>query len=110
MKPNFRYPNLGYYCISPLRRFEVHTLKLHYMGRALDFLSGVDLIFFDPDNGIEIKSKPRGRKSSSKFLYWDEIAQAHRPGRSVLIYQHYVRQKREEFTDRLGRELKDITG
>lgn len=81
-----------------------------YMRRALDSLAGVDLIFFDPDNGIEINSKPKGRKLSSKFLYWDEITNAFRPGRSVLIYQHYVRQNREKFTSRLVHELKVKTG
>ncbi len=28
---------------------------------------GCDLAFFDPDNGIEVKSKPYGRKDSSKY-------------------------------------------
>ena len=48
-----------------------------YMSGALQALQEADLIFFDPDNGIEIKSKPKGRKDSSKFLYWDEIGQAY---------------------------------
>jgi hypothetical protein len=32
-----------------------------------------DFIFLDPDNGLEIRSKPYGRKKSSKYLYWSEI-------------------------------------
>jgi hypothetical protein len=29
----------------------------------------VDLIFFDPDNGLEVSSLPKGRRNSSKYLY-----------------------------------------
>lgn len=34
---------------------------------------GSDLVFLDPDNGIEVKSRPFGRKDSSKFVFWREI-------------------------------------
>ena len=51
-------------------------------GRRNYFLSfwklaeGCDLIFFDPDNGMEVKSKPSGKAGSSKYLYWPELVQA----------------------------------
>ena len=35
--------------------------------------SGVDLVFLDSDNGIEIPSKPVSRKGSSKYVTWQEI-------------------------------------
>jgi hypothetical protein len=50
-----------------------------------------DLIFYDPDNGIEVKSIPYGRKNSSKYLYWREIVASYVSGHSVLIYQHFPR-------------------
>ena len=34
-----------------------------------------NFVFFDPDNGLEVKSRPYGCKNSSKFLYWREVAQ-----------------------------------
>ena len=52
---------------------------------------GTDLVFYDPDNGLEIKSVPRGRKRSSKYLYWDEVVESAGRGHSVLIYQHFPR-------------------
>jgi hypothetical protein len=70
-----------------------------------DQLQGVDLIFFDPDNGLEIKSRPYGRKQSSKFLYWHELTQAFSAGKSILVYQHFIREKREQFITRLSSEL-----
>ena len=48
-----------------------------------------EFIFLDPDNGIEIKSKPYGRMNSSKFLYWHEVKALWSLGKSLLIYQHF---------------------
>lgn len=63
-----------------------------------------DLVFLDPDNGLEIASKPYGRKNSSKFLYWSEVGDLWADGKSLLIYQHFIREKREAFIARmLGR-------
>jgi len=68
-------------------------------------LQNTDLIFFDPDNGIEIQSRPYGRKHSSKFLYWHELNQAYSAGKSVLVYQHFIREARENFVTRLSSEF-----
>jgi len=66
-----------------------------------------DLIFLDPDNGLEIASKPYGRKSSSKYLYWSEIRALWADGKSILIYQHFIREKREAFIARLLENLSE---
>ncbi len=68
-------------------------------------LQGVDLVFFDPDNGLEIKSRPYGRKQSSKFLYWHELTHVFNAGKSILVYQHFIRENREQFITRLTSEL-----
>ncbi|OIR24358.1 hypothetical protein [Bathymodiolus thermophilus thioautotrophic gill symbiont] len=54
-----------------------------------------DLVFLDPDNGLEVKSKPYGRKNSSKHLYWQEISKLWAERKSLLIYQHFSRNKGE---------------
>ena len=58
---------------------------------------GMELFFFDPDNGIEIKSIKKGRKNSSKYLYWDEVTTAFDLGSAVMIYQHFPRVNRNRF-------------
>lgn len=60
-------------------------------------LSACQLVFFDPDNGLEVKSKPKGRKNSNKFLYLDEVKQAFNAGHSLLIYQHFPRIERTTY-------------
>ena len=68
-----------------------------------------DLVFLDPDNGIEIKSKPYGRKDSSKFLYWHEIKELWKSGQSLLIYQHFIREKRETYIQRILQAVQQET-
>lgn len=47
------------------------------------------LVFFDPDNGLEVKSYPQGKAKSSKYVFWDEIELIADQATSLVIYQHY---------------------
>lgn len=69
-----------------------------------------DLVFLDPDIGIEVPSSPAGRKGSSGYVTWREIEDLWSAGRSLLIYQHFPRRPRELFTAHLGSELRRRTG
>lgn len=78
--------------------------KSWFMSLA-DRARGCDLVFLDPDNGFEIKSKPYGRQNSSKFVYWREIEALWSSGKSLLIYQHFIRENRFNLIQRMLREL-----
>ena len=67
------------------------------------------LVFLDPDNGIEIKSKPYGRKNSSKFVFWREIKVLWNSGNSLLVYQHFIREKRDIFIPSMLEKLQNAT-
>jgi hypothetical protein len=67
-----------------------------------------DLVFFDPDNGLEVKSVGYGRASSSKYLYWHEVQRAWGMGHSLVIYQHFPRRSRAEFITTLSAQLRDL--
>jgi len=71
--------------------------------------AGVDLVFFDPDNGVEIRSRPVGRRGSSKYVTWKEIEGVWAAGASVLVYQHFRRQTRKDFIIRGASELREHT-
>ncbi len=80
-----------------------------YFREMLERFREVDLIFFDPDNGFEVKSKPYGRKESSKFLYWREVYDAYSAGHSLLVYQHFAREQRDAFVERKADKLLSLT-
>lgn len=67
-----------------------------FMDRCLSAFEHSDVVFFDPDNGLET-SLPKGRKNSSKYLYLDEVARFYGSGKSMLIYQHFPRVERRAF-------------
>ncbi|MEI5668145.1 hypothetical protein WBO78_23915 [Bosea sp. CCNWLW174] len=70
-------------------------------------LADTDLIFFDPDNGIEV-SLAKGRKGSSKYVYHDELAATYRAGHSLLVYQHFPRKERESFIRNVADDLRHV--
>lgn len=84
------------------------TNRQEWFANLLAASATADLVFLDPDNGIEIKSKPYGRKDSSKFLYWREIKSLWESGKSLLIYQHFIREKRESYIQRMLQALNNV--
>ena len=80
-----------------------------YFTECTDLFAGCDLVFFDPDNGMEVSSVRRGRKNCCKYLYWDEARSCFMSGSSLLIYQHFPRENRADFIVRRARELQSKT-
>lgn len=80
-----------------------------YFSGMLERFRGIDLVFFDPDNGFEVPSKPMGRKDSGKYLSWRELSTVYSSGHSVLIYQHFVRENRENFIERIVARIRAET-
>lgn len=60
----------------------------------LSALTGCDLLFFDPNNGIEIPSRAMGQKDSSKYIYWQELKKSWEHAKCLLDFQHFPRVKR----------------
>jgi len=73
-------------------------------------LAHADLIFVDPDNGLEIASCPPGRKNSSKYVLRGELATLFARGQSLLVYQHFRREERDSFIARVAASLQATTG
>lgn len=95
-------PNASFYCgLVP----DGKPSRTKWLTRTLSSLGGVDLLFFDPDNGIEVKSTPSGKAGSSKYLYWPEIERAWAQESSLIIFQHFPRQKRGHYVAQLANQL-----
>lgn len=77
-----------------------------FMDRCAAALADTGLVFFDPDNGLEVSSVRKGRKNSSKFLYLDEVAAFYDAGKSLLIYQHFPRIERGTFIAQRSEQLR----
>ena len=79
--------------------------RARYAEALVSDAEGAAVVFLDPDNGVEVRSRPYGRKHSSKYIYWREVQALVEAGRSVLIYQHYPRESHVQVAQRLGTKL-----
>jgi hypothetical protein len=70
---------------------------------AVEATQGCDLVFTDPDNGLE-SGTPRHRRKGPKFAYFDELAPYVRRGQSLVFYHHLHRSypTREQVRERLA--------
>ncbi len=79
--------------------------RVAHFERIVGCLGTDDLVFFDPDNGLQVRSVRLGRRNCCKYLYWEELEQALGRRRSAVVYQHFPRRPRDEFTQALLGEL-----
>lgn len=59
--------------------------------RALAATVRADLVFFDPDNGIEARSVPLTHPRAGKYVFWDDLIPFWERGQSLVIYHHLNR-------------------
>jgi hypothetical protein len=85
---------------------DAKTERTAWYDKAASALCGADLLFFDPDNGIEVPSKPMGRKDSSKYVYSEELQKAWKQKSSLLVFQHFPRAKRNEYIPAMVAEMR----
>jgi len=80
---------------------------------ALEAVDGCDIVFADPDNGLEPRGLPRHRKKGPKFAYYDELAPYLERGQSLVIYQtrnrttleSQMQERLSEVNERLGKSF-----
>lgn len=66
------------------------SIRWAWHNLARDHLSGCDIIFVDPDNGLIVPSAQETPKSN-KFVLPFELADYYQSGASVVYYQHKAR-------------------
>ncbi len=63
-----------------------------WLEEALVITRDADIIFFDPDNGLQIKSVSKHKDKAPKFTFYDELVPFWERGQSLVVYQHGTRQ------------------
>jgi hypothetical protein len=84
--------------------------RSNWVQGALEATQGCDVVFADPDNGLE-SGTPRHRRKGPKFAYYDELAPYLQRGQSLVVYHHLhrsyptseqVRERLVQIGERLG--------
>lgn len=87
--------------------------RMAYFAAARMTLQGCELVFLDPDIGIEVPAAKWGRRGAESYIYWRELKDIYAQGQSILVYQHFPRVPRDRFISflaaRLGEELAAAT-
>lgn len=88
---------------------ETTSGRARYFNEMFKSLADVDLIFFDPDIGLERKGEPFGQHLSEGRLYFSELRQAFEHGHSVLVFQFLPRAKVDSFLEGRIRNIEVCT-
>lgn len=64
-----------------------------WLGRLSAAFETCDLIFLDPDNGLETKGFNPGAAKAGKSVALVELDALRRPGRTLLVYHHQTRMR-----------------
>lgn len=79
--------------------------RRQWHNNALQTLAPCEIVFLDPDNGLNVKSVGKGSEKSVKYVWDAELGDYLRRGQSVVFYNHRPRKKPEiffpEFKERL---------
>ena len=76
-----------------------------YFDRVSEESRDCEFIFFNPNNGMQVPSLRPNDPKVAKYLFWDEVIRFHREGHSILVYQHYPREQRSRFVERMKHEF-----
>ena len=65
--------------------------RAQWFDAALRIVDNCNLVFLDPDNGLETASYDAGRNRAGKSVALDELEALRRPGRTIIVYHHQTR-------------------
>jgi hypothetical protein len=80
-----------------------------YFDRLWRAAAGYDVVFFDPDNGLE-RGVRKGQAGSHRYLYLDELAATVERGHSPVVFQYFTREPRAEFLATTAERVRAATG
>jgi hypothetical protein len=97
--------------IGPAAREARLRHRSAWLQRALEATAGCDVVFLDPDNGLEVRTQ-RHTKRGPKHVFFDEMVPYLRRGQSLVIYHHMARNRPapEQVRERLTQIAERLSG
>lgn len=92
---------------GPAARKKRMAYRNGWVQGAISVTEKCDLVFLDPDNGLEVGTK-RHAKRGPKYTFYDEIEPYWQRNQSLVIYQHTGRQGSAE--KQIGKRFAQING
>jgi hypothetical protein len=70
---------------------ERRSTRSAWFKAALEWVAGCDLVFVDPDNGLETDRYDAGRVRAGKSVSLAELSALRQKGRAIVVYHHQTR-------------------
>ena len=67
------------------------TKRKDWLYRGLAHVREAEVVFFDPDNGLEVPSRSRDSLKGPKHVYYDDLLPCWLRGQSIVVYHHLGR-------------------
>ncbi|WP_400204255.1 hypothetical protein [Candidatus Methanomassiliicoccus intestinalis] len=87
---------------------ENQIMRELWFSRSLDKLQTANVIYVDPDNGLEVKSQNIHSSKGIKYVSYKEIYQYYKNGKSIIVYNHRDRKPEDIYKQRFTRIKNDL--
>ncbi len=74
-----------------------------WIQESLLHLKKADIVFLDPDNGIQLDVSKKAKPNADKYIFTDEIKAYYDLGKSLIIYNHRDRRPTAEYNRKILR-------
>ena len=78
--------------------------------RAYNTVADCDLVFLDPDNGLEVRSVAMSSPAAGKYAFLAEISAFLESGKSVVLYQHGNREPWPAQREQVRKQIVSASG
>ena len=79
-----------------------------WIDAGFEAVRDADIIFADPDTGLEVKSKSKLTIEGPKYAYYKDLIPYWNSGKSLVIYQHSARTKRTPFDQQINGRMAEL--
>ena len=96
--------------VTEQRRNHNTTIRQEWFNEGLSKLKDCDVIFLDPDNGLEVNSYKPYSKNGPKYVSREELRQVLKNNlhQTVVLYQHIARIRGQNATQQIGSKIQII--
>ncbi len=75
----------------PRAHRERQSARAAWVKKSSESVSNCNLIFLDPDNGLEPERFKVGRKKAIKSVSFADLSSFNKQGRTIIVYHHHTR-------------------
>lgn len=81
---------------------------------SMEMLKSAQIVFYDPDNGLEVDSVGITSKKGGKYVQYEELKNQYKAGQSIIVYYHgplwFKQGEIVPFVQKISNKIKEYIG